>query len=253
MSDPIYAIGDIHGQRAWLEELLERVDQDGGPGARLVLLGDLVDRGPDSRGVIDLLLAEAAAGRKLTVLAGNHDVMFRRFLADATVHDANIKSGLPWPHRRLGGLATLQSYGVDVDERRPMEEIHADTLAAVPEAHAAFLAGLPYWLETGDKLFVHAGIVPGVALEDQRIDDLIWIRDAFYEAAQDLPWLVVHGHTALEAPRHFGPRIDLDSGAGYGRMPTAARLEGHAAWVLEAEGPRPLPVEPEETGTADQG
>ena len=111
----IYAIGDIHGQREMLDEQIARIDRDGGAEDRLVFLGDLVDRGPDSRGVIDTILDGLDAGRRWRAIRGNHDAMFHDFVTDGTVQNANVASGLPWPHRRLGGLATLASYGVDAD------------------------------------------------------------------------------------------------------------------------------------------
>ncbi len=232
----IYAIGDIHGDLAQLEQALNRIEADGGADAPLVVLGDLVDRGPASRGVIELLRAGVAAGRDWTVIRGNHDRMFLNFLTDGTIEDANIKSGLPWSHTRLGGQTTLASYGVTFDDARALADIHAETAQAVPADHLQFLQDQPLFHEAGDLLFVHAGIRPGVPLADQQENDLIWIRDVFLDDPRQHPWLVVHGHTALEAPAHMGNRVNLDSGAAYGRALTSAVFEDGQIWTLGAEG-----------------
>ncbi|MFU8881090.1 MAG: metallophosphoesterase [Rhodobacterales bacterium] len=240
MSQPLYVIGDLHGQIAMLETALDRIAADGGADAPLISLGDLVDRGPGSRAVIDTFLQGQASGRNWVVLKGNHDRMFCRFLEDGRIHDARIKSGVSWLHQRLGGAATLASYGVTGLHRRPVGDLAADARAAVPAAHLRFLQGLPLVHQVGDLLFVHAGIAPGVALPDQAEDDLLWIRDPFLDHTQPHPFMVVHGHTALEAPAHYGNRINLDSGAGYGRPLTIAVFEEGRVWTLQRDGRRPL-------------
>ncbi|TDK50067.1 metallophosphoesterase family protein [Antarcticimicrobium luteum] len=240
MTDPIYAVGDIHGHLDQLDRALALIEADGGPEARIVFLGDLVDRGPDSRGVIDRLMQGQAAGRPWQVLRGNHDDMFRRFLTDGAVHNAQIKSGVTWTHPRVGGLATLGSYGIVAGEGVPEQALFAETQGAVPAAHMTFLGGLPRWIEQGGLLFVHAGIRPGVTLETQDPEDLIWIRGPFLDDPRPHPWLVVHGHTALEYPEHFGNRVDLDGGAGYGRPVHPAVFEGQDCWLLTDKGRAPL-------------
>jgi serine/threonine protein phosphatase 1 len=240
MSQPLYVIGDLHGQIAMLDTALERILADGGADAPLISLGDLVDRGPGSRAVIDTLLQGQASGRNWVVLKGNHDRMFHRFLEDGRIHDARIMSGASWLHQRLGGAATLASYGVTGLHRRPISDLAADARAAVPATHLQFLQSLPLCHQVGDLLFVHAGIAPGVALPDQAEDDLLWIRDPFLNHTPPHPFLVVHGHTALETPAHYGNRINLDSGAGYGRPLTIAVFEGGRVWTLEPDGRRPL-------------
>ena len=112
--------------------------------------------------------------------------------------------------------------------------------AAVPAAHLDFLDSRPLWVARGALLFVHAGIAPGVALEAQTEDDLIWIRDPFLNHARPHPWLVVHGHSAVEVPEHRGNRVNLDGGAGYGRMLHPAVFEGRDAWLLTETGRKPL-------------
>ncbi|WP_102109100.1 metallophosphoesterase [Oceaniglobus roseus] len=240
----IYAIGDIHGQRGMLEAAHARIAADraehGAPDAPVVHLGDLTDRGPDSRGVLDFLIGGIAAGRPWIVLKGNHDRMFAGYLDDPLYHDPGLRAGLPWFDPRLGGAQTLASYGVADAAARPVPEVHAEALAKVPAAHRRFLAGLDTMHVTPELVFVHAGIRPGVPLESQAETDLVWIRTGFLDDTTDHGRLVVHGHTALEAPQHFGNRVDLDSGAGFDRPLTAAVFEGRDCFVLEAEGRRPL-------------
>lgn len=234
-SAPIYAVGDIHGQYEMLETALQRIEADGGPDAKIVFLGDLVDRGTGSRQVIDRLMQGQAAGRDWTILSGNHDDLFVGFLDTGAVMDARIKSGVPWNGPRLGGLPTLASYGLN-DLDRPAPELWKEAQQAVPADHLAFLRGLPSHLEIGPLLFVHAGIRPGVALADQTRDDMMWIRAEFLEDPRPHPWLVVHGHSAVDAAEHCGNRVNLDSGAGYDRPITAAVFEGQNVWTLTPEG-----------------
>jgi serine/threonine protein phosphatase 1 len=240
MTDPIYAIGDIHGQIDFLEAALDLIAADGGAEAETVFLGDLVDRGPDSRGVIERLMQAQAGGRNWHVLKGNHDRMFHRFVTEAVEHDDRILSGLGWLNPRLGGPETLASYGVDAGACGSVEGLSEAAQAAVPQAHVDYLEALPLHAERGDLLFVHAGIAPGVPLAEQDEDDLIWIREPFLKYSGRHPWLVVHGHTALEMPFHFGNRVDLDGGAGYGRPIYPAVFEGTDCWLLTEGGRIPL-------------
>ena len=240
MTSPLYAMGDIHGRMDFLEAALEWIRQDGGDDAPIVFLGDLEDRGPDSKQVIELLSAGVAAGRNWEVIKGNHDRMFESFLRDGTLTDPQIRSGIGWFHERVGGLTTLESYGIEQAGRRPGAEVLAEALEKVPEAHRAFLAERPLMLEVGDLLFVHAGIRPGVAIEDQVEDDLLWIRDEFLTDRRQHPRLVVHGHTPVDMPFHFGNHVNLDGGAGYGRPIYPAVFEGTDAWLLDGKGRMPL-------------
>ena len=236
MTDPIYAVADIHGHLDQLDRALALIEADGGADAQIIFLGDLVDRGPDSRGVIDRLMQGQAAGRPWQVLRGNHDDMFRRFLAGGVVHNARIRSGISWTHPRVGGLGTLASYGIAAEAEVPVPDLFADAQEAVPAEHLTFLDALPRRIERDGRLFVHAGIRPGLALEAQDPEDLIWIRDPFLTDPRPHPWLVVHGHTALDYPQHFGNRIDLDGGAGFGRPLHPAVLEGERCWLLTDRG-----------------
>ncbi|MDZ7709291.1 MAG: metallophosphoesterase family protein [Roseovarius sp.] len=237
MTDPIYAIPDIHGQDALLDEALDRVAHDGGRDAQIVFLGDLVDRGPDSRAVIERLMTGQAEGRPWTVLRGNHDQMFLDFLDQGTLHSPRVASGLAWLHPRLGGDTTLASYGITTPDP---DTALVEARIIVPQAHRDWLATLPLWSEAGPLLFVHAGIRPGLPLDRQDRDDLMWIRAGFLDHPGPHPWLVVHGHTVLDHPTHFGPRIGLDGGAGYGRPLWAAVFEGRDCWLLTDTGRAPL-------------
>lgn len=236
MPQPLYAIGDIHGQSHELARVLDLIETDGGQDAHIVFLGDYTDRGPDSRGVLDMLIAGREAGRNWTFLKGNHDRMFSWFMRDYPRHDAHLPVELYWLHKRLGGDTTLASYGVDFTSQTRQLAVHEDARAAVPAAHLAFLDALETCYETDDLFFAHAGIRPGVPLDQQVEHDLLWIRKEFHIDPAPHPKLIVHGHTPVESATHYGNRINLDSGAGYGNALTAAVFEGRACWTLSAGG-----------------
>lgn len=234
----LFALGDIHGQKAMLDGALARIEAEAGPEARIIFLGDYVDRGPDSAGVLATLSEGMAEGRNWLALLGNHDRMFWRFVTDGRQFDANILSGKGWLHPALGGRTTLASYGVEI-AGDSHEEIIAYCRAArevVPQAHLDFIEGLPTWHQEAEMLFVHAGIRPGVPMEEQEEEDLIWIRAGFLDYQGDFGRLVVHGHTALEYPWHFGNRVDLDGGAGYGRPLCPAMFDAGRIWLLTEDG-----------------
>ncbi len=258
----IYAIGDIHGQKAMLDQALALIKADGGEDAPIVFLGDYTDRGPDSKGVLETLIAGRDAGRPWQFIKGNHDRFFSHFVQFGHEHDPRVKSGISWINPRLGGVTTLASYGIlsqgdpgfetRADGREYLvqyqqngkavapQDIQAQALAAVPRAHLDFLDSLPLSIETDDHLFVHAGIKPGVALSDQDPEDLLWIREGWLTDTRDHGKLVVHGHTALESPQHYGNRVNLDGGAGYGRPLTPAVFEGRDCWLLTPTGRQKL-------------
>lgn len=240
MTSPIYAIGDIHGQLEMLDEALARIEADGGKEARIVFLGDYTDRGPDSPGVIDRLIAGQQAGRDWITLLGNHDRMFSWFMEEVPRHDPHLLIGYHWLHEKLGGSDTLANYGATYKDRTRLEDLHAEAKRLVPQAHVDFLRALRPMYETEEIAFVHAGIKPGVPLAEQQENDLIWIRQSFHEVTTPHPKLIVHGHTVVKQPSHYGNRINLDSGAGYDRPLTAAVFEGRECWVLEPEGRRAL-------------
>jgi serine/threonine protein phosphatase 1 len=241
---PVYAIGDVHGHLDLLKAAHERIARDraqhGTGAAPVIHLGDLVDRGPESAGVIDLLIAGIAAGEPWEVLLGNHDKGLALFLDGPDRRDPGLRAEFSWLHPRIGGAATLASYGVRAPADRPVAQVWAEARDRVPPAHLAFVAGRPRHLVRGDLLFVHAGIRPGLPLADQTETDLIWIREPFLSHPDPHPWLVIHGHTALEAPCHHGNRVNIDSGAAYGGPLTAIVIEGGAVAVLGPAGRVPL-------------
>jgi serine/threonine protein phosphatase 1 len=240
-----YAIGDVHGHLGHLEAAHARIAADrartGDAAAPVIHLGDLVDRGPDCRGVIDFLMDGIAAGHPWLVLKGNHDRMFSLFLDDPTAQDPGLRREFSWLHPRIGGAETLASYGVRSPGDRRIADVWADAVAAVPAAHRAFLAGLPTWHARGEALFVHAGIRPGLPPEAQTETDLLWIRDDFLDDPRDHGALVVHGHTAIDRARHYGNRVNIDSGAAYGGLLTAVVIEGREVWELTDRGRERLP------------
>ncbi|MEM7317496.1 MAG: metallophosphoesterase family protein [Pseudomonadota bacterium] len=240
MTAPIYAVGDIHGHTEQLEIALDRITRDGGPDAQVVFLGDYVDRGPDSKGVIDALIDGLDQGRNWTTLLGNHDRMFAWFMEDVPRHDPHLLVGYHWLHDRLGGLETLASYGLSVEPRTRLEDLHARAKPVIPQAHVDFLFGLQPMFETEQVAFVHAGIRPGIALADQSESDLVWIRQAFHDHAGPHPKLIVHGHTPVSVATHYGNRINLDSGAGYGHPLSTAVFEDRDCWLLTDQGRVPL-------------
>jgi serine/threonine protein phosphatase 1 len=239
-----YAIGDIHGARDKLEEVHDRIAADkgrvGDRRAPVVHIGDLVDRGPDSRGVIDFLLAGVDRGEPWIVLKGNHDRMFTGFLADPDSHDPGLREGLHWIEPRLGGNTTLASYGVGGAGERMLFDLHADALRAVPKAHVAFLRRLPVSYRRGRAVFVHAGIRPGLPMGAQAEDDLLWIRRPFLDDPREHGALVVHGHTPVDRVTHYGNRLNIDTGAGYGRALSVVVIEGDRVWLLGPGGRQPV-------------
>jgi serine/threonine protein phosphatase 1 len=255
--DPIYAVGDIHGQKQMLDHALALIAADGGEDAKIVFLGDYTDRGPDSRAVIDTLIEGRDAGRNWVFIKGNHDRMFSHFVRNGVEHDARVKSGVSWLNPRLGGSATLASYGIEGEAHFAPKRVnglevlahfegdngwidkaalHHEALEAVPTAHLDFIDSLPLWHATDDLLFVHAGLRPGLPIEQQDPEDLIWIRDGFIDTDHDFGKLVVHGHTALDYPQNFGNRVDLDGGAGYHRPLVPAIFEGRDCSLLTPSG-----------------
>lgn len=237
-----YAVGDIHGRSDLLGRLLDRLRADraarGGP-ALIVFLGDYVDRGPHSREVIDQLLAfRDEPGFDCRFLLGNHEDAMLDYL------DGRI-SGLGWS--KHGGGTTLRSYGVEppAEASRTAWAARRDAFrAAVPGAHRDFLDRLELFVQQDRLLFVHAGIRPGLALEQQEKRDLLWIRSEFLHAERDDGWLVVHGHTPKEEA-YAGPgRLCLDSGSYLSGRLTAAVFDGADVSLIEthASAPRPFPV-----------
>ena len=240
-----YAIGDIHGHLDLLQRAHDLIAADqaqygAGP---VVHVGDLVDRGPDSRGVVDYLAQGVAAGHDWVVLKGNHDRLLSRFLDDPAWHDPGLRPDMAYLHPRIGGATTLASYGVRSAADRPLAPVWAEAVAAVPAAHRAFLDSRPTMFRWGEVAFVHAGIRPGVPLDQQAEQDLVWIRGDFLTDSRDHGPLITHGHTAIDRATHYGNRLNLDSGAAYGGPLSAVVIEGRAAYLLTEKGRVPVPYD----------
>ncbi|HET6522265.1 MAG TPA: metallophosphoesterase family protein [Geminicoccaceae bacterium] len=228
----VYAVGDLHGRRDLLAELHEQIAHDAArlpPDAEriVVYVGDYVDRGLESRGVIDHLLDRPLRGFRAIHLLGNHDAWLLGFLDDASL-------GPNW--FRFGGDATLLSYGVRQSvlptEPEPLEELRRELRARVPARHRAFLERLRLTSVIGDYLFVHAGVRPGVPLDQQQPEDLIWIREPFLKWQGNIGKVVVHGHTVHTEPEVRANRIAIDTGACWTGRLTALVLEGGAQRFL---------------------
>ncbi|MES2432409.1 MAG: metallophosphoesterase [Pseudomonadota bacterium] len=237
-----YAIGDIHGH---IELLLEvhawiAADQTKYGPAPIVHVGDLVDRGPDCRGVVEYLRAGIAAGQDWIVLKGNHDRMFTNYIADIAYHDPCLRPDYGYLHPKIGGAATLASYGVKNAADRPLAKVHAEAVAAIPQAHLDFLNSRPSYFQRGEVIYVHAGLRPGIRIASQTEDDLVWIRKGWLEDTSDHGALIVHGHTALDAPTHYGNRVNIDSSAAYGGPLSVVVLEGREVFRLLGPWREPL-------------
>ena len=227
-----YAIGDIHGHLDALERVhgLIRADRVRvhDATAPVVHVGDLCDRGPNTRGVLDFLLAGLDRGEPWVALRGNHDALMTDFL------DGDL--GEVWLSPRNGGPATLSSYGVDFAGAMSADALRRDALTRIPDRHLAFLRGLRLSFRRGDVFFCHAGIRPGVPLDAQRADDLMWIRAAFLDDLDDHGALIVHGHTPVEEVTHYGNRLAIDTGVCHGGKLSAVVIEGREAWRLTEAG-----------------
>lgn len=218
----VVAVGDVHGcadQLRALQDAIYTLAADHAAARRvLVYLGDYVDRGPASAGVIEALLAPPPMPFELVHLMGNHEELMISFL----------KGGPAWPWLMNGGVETCLSYGVTPPEISREEEgdteLRDQLLDAMPLAHKTFLLRLKLMHREGDYLFVHAGVRPGVALDAQETRDLLWIRNLFLESDADFGAIVVHGHTPTYEPDLAINRIGIDTGACFGGRLTALVL-----------------------------
>lgn len=234
----VYAIGDIHGRLDCLRALLDRIGEDNdtrGPAdVHLILLGDLIDRGPDSAGVVRLARAMQQGSDNVRILKGNHEEV----LIEAYHGDARATRGLI----EIGGGPTLASYGIGEEEagEGTFEDLAALIGARIPAEDVDFLDAGEDMVRMGDYLFVHAGIRPGVPFEEQRGNDLRWIRGEFLRSTADHSAVVVHGHTITDAVDEQANRIGIDTGAHRSGVLTAIGLEGEDRWFLSTE-PDPAP------------
>jgi len=206
----IYAVGDIHGRADLLAQLFACIDADAAaypaPKTIEVFVGDYIDRGPQTREVLDMLVARSRI-RRMVCLKGNHETYIPDFLRNPAILDQ-------W--RLFGGLETLVSYGVmpsinpDEQEQR---ELAAAFSGALPSSHRQFLANLKSSFTCGDYFFCHAGVRPGVPLSQQHEQDLLWIREDFLLHEEGFGKIVIHGHTPVAQPDIRPNRINIDTGA----------------------------------------
>lgn len=220
MAERLFVVGDVHGCREELGRLLDALPL--GDADELVFLGDYVDRGPDSSGVVAILVDLVAARPRTTCLRGNHEAMLLDYLAEARSYgDAFVVNG---------GRQTAASY--DVAGHLTPSALRE----AVPAAHRAFLAATPLWHRCPDVLCVHAGIRPGVPLEEQAAEDLLWIREEFLEHPHGLDATVVFGHTPYrEIVADFPGKLGIDTGCVYGGKLTAVELPGRVAYQIRRD------------------
>lgn len=228
----IYAVGDIHGRLDLFVKLMAQIEADdqarGRADTTVILLGDLVDRGPDSSGVI-ATARDWATRRPVRFLAGNHEEMF----LGAFERDETLRHFL-----RHGGRETLLSYPIDPDvyNRTTIEELREMLPHFVPAEDVEFMRAMEDHIRIGDYVFVHAGIRPGVPIVEQHTSDLRWIRGEFIEDRTPRDFAVVHGHTITDAPEIDPLRIGIDTGAFASGRLTAIGLEDTRRWLIVAEG-----------------
>lgn len=224
----IYAIGDIHGRADLLDRLMTEIEAEESAAAartQLIFLGDYLDRGPDSPGVIDRLVALSRARPETVFLKGNHEAVYLDFLE----RPAAFEDWLHW-----GGAETLESYGVAQPWSRPVKDLASEMLRRMPGEHFTFIKRLELACAFGDYFFVHAGVRPGVPLDAQEEHDLLWIRGDFHRASsRERPdKVIVHGHRPTKKAVDAGWRIGVDTGACFSGKLTAAVLEGETRRFL---------------------
>ncbi|WP_379920548.1 metallophosphoesterase family protein [Erythrobacter sp. R86502] len=225
-----YAIGDIHGRLDLYEALIGAIETEIAQAPEydhhVIVLGDLVDRGPDSAGVVERTRIWQQTGN-VQVLAGNHEEMF---LTAFTKPEA-LRHFL-----KHGGTETVLSYGLSRKQLATMDldEIFARLPEIVPQSVRDYIAGFETMVRTGDYVFVHAGVDPARTLADQQRSDLLWIRERFLNHVGPLEKVVVHGHTIFETVMDCGNRIGIDTGAFRSGVLTALVLEGDRRRVLQA-------------------
>lgn len=233
----IYAIGDIHGRDDLFAGIIDQIRADsaardaltGKAAVTIILLGDLVDRGPQSAQVVDRAIALRQEFDDLHLIIGNHEECF---LAALTGSERRVRY-----FSRIGGEATMRSYW-PADE--DYDSLCFSTLATrlpqhVPQAHIDFLNAGEDLIQIDDFVFVHAGVRPGVPLERQKVQDMRWIREEFLDDFSDHGGLVIHGHTITDEPDIQINRIGIDTGAFMSGRLTAIGIEGEELWYLRAE------------------
>lgn len=230
----IYAIGDVHGRFDLLARLTARIAEDAAKrrsgNRQLVLLGDYVSRGASSRRVIEMLLAPAPVGFTRITLRGNHEDLLLRYL------DGDLDAGRHWFD--YDGLDVLADYGVEVGDRSRRDDATLEgwrrhLVATLPAEHLAFVRSTPTCHRSGDYLFVHAGVRPGVPLAHQDVRDLMWIRQPFIGSTLDHGAVVVHGHCVVDQPELRANRIGIDTGAYRSGVLSCVALEGGRRDILQ--------------------
>lgn len=227
----VYAIGDIHGRDDLFASLIDKIIADNAARdtafTTLILLGDLVDRGPDSASVIERARGLGASFDKLAMLVGNHEECF---LAALTGEIKRVRYFV-----RIGGDATIRSYWGDnaAYAATTFEEVAKQLPQRVPQSHIDFLNRGEDMIRIGDYVFVHAGIRPGVPLDRQKPSDLRWIREEFLESEDSHGGIIVYGHTITESVDEAANRIGIDTGAYLTGRLTALGLEGGKRWFLD--------------------
>lgn len=233
----IYAVGDIHGRLDLFAALMAKIRVDAARQrarrTKLILLGDLIDRGPNSREVVDHVQRLAERSDNLIVLRGNHEeVMVRALNGDKRIFDAWLQ---------MGGTETLKSWGITQSALQgPLDEVFAMTRRMVPQATIDWMRKLPLFYRSGGILFVHAGIRPEVALREQNPTDFLWIRSDFINSDAEHPALIVHGHTVCEhGPEMLWNRINVDTGAYRTNRLSAVGFQGARQWTLSTSSEPP--------------
>jgi serine/threonine protein phosphatase 1 len=218
----VYAVGDVHGCLDELLDLEARIVADGagtGSNRLIVMLGDYVDRGPASAQVLDHLMTAPPQGFERICLAGNHEIAMLDYLDGRLT----LREWL-----RMGASPTLTSYGMDYERLRVIYKGDSDiddmVRSTIPAAHREFLRSLPVMATLSRFVFVHAGVRPGRASDQQVEQDLVTIRSQFYDQAHLLKNYVVHGHTPIDRATRYGPRINIDTGAYFSGRLTALRI-----------------------------
>ena len=227
----VYAIGDVHGRNDLLQRLLDKIIKDDGERdsaeSEIIFLGDLVDRGPDSAGVIDTAMQAKEIFGNVRFLMGNHEEVY---LAATTGNEKAVRF-----FNRIGGRETILSYEITMKEymQLDMTQLALRIPELFPQHHIDFITGFEDQITIGDYAFVHAGIRPGVPLSEQRQKDLRWIREDFLSAQEAHEKVIVYGHTINDDVVETGTRIGIDTGAYYSEKLTALALQGSERWYLD--------------------
>ena len=225
----VYAVGDVHGHLDLLDDLLLQIHNDIAdkpcPAVSIVFLGDLIDRGPASAQVIERLLNPDMPAR-CVFLAGNHEEIFLRVLS--------AEPGVAYDWLGFGGDTCVESYGLTPSALSVMDEqAIADLLTStIPARHIEFVKGFSDTVRSGDYVFVHAGIRPGIPIDEQSSHDLRWIRNEFLNDGKDHGFMVIHGHTISDGVDERVNRIGIDTGAYQTGALTALALEDDRRWIL---------------------